>query len=354
MTNKLSSLFQEMNMNALRCKVGVFVAAASMIAGTVTAQQVTKVGTTAAKFLSIPVGARAVGMGGAFVAVANDASAMYWNPAGMARLGQSEAVFSHAAWIADMSFNYGGVVVPLDFGTVGVSFTSLSMGEMERTTENQPDGTGQFFTAGSFAVGVSYARALTDWFSIGGTAKYVNEHIWNSGATGIGVDVGTLFTTPFTGVKFGAGISNFGQKMQITGDDLIVQKDISSNHGNNPNVNANLSTDQFDLPLLLRIGFSYEPIATEDEELILVIDAVHPNDNSESVSLGGEYNVFHRMLSLRAGYKDIGARDSEEQFSLGGGVKYEIQPGTTVKFDYAFQKFGRLDNVHKFSLGILF
>ena len=210
------------------------------------------------------------------------------------------------------------------------------------------------FSAGSFAVGVSYAKNLTEWFSIGGNFKYVDEHIWNSSATAIAVDVGTLFTTPFSGVKFGVAISNFGPKMQMSGDDLIVQKDISPDNGNNPNVDAQLSTDQFDLPLILRIGVSYEVISGEDNELLVAVDAAHPNDNSETVSLGVEYSLFHKMLSIRAGYRDLGASETEENFAVGGGFNYEIQPGTSVKFDYAFQKFGRLENVHKFSVGFLF
>ncbi len=321
----------------------------------VSAAEVTKVGTTAAKFLSIPVGARALGMGGSFVALANDASAMYWNPAGIARINQSEAMFTHSSWLADISFNYGGVVAPLsDFGTVGVNFTSLSMGEMEVTTELQPDGNGQTFTAGSFAVGVSYARNLTEWFSIGANAKYIQEHIRNTSASGLAIDVGTLFNTPFTGLTFGAGISNFGQKMQLSGDDLLVQKDISPINGNNPNINANLSTEKFDLPLTLRIGIAYAPISTEDQQLMLVADAAHPNDNSESISFGGEYSVFQRILSLRGGYKALGASESEEQFTLGAGLQYSVAENLTVKVDYAFQKFGRLDSVQKFTVGILF
>ena len=319
------------------------------------AQTVTKVGTTSAKFLSIPVGARALGMGGAFVAVANDASAMYWNPAGLAHMFQSEALFAHANWLADINFNYGGVVVPVgELGTVGINFTSMTMSEMDRTTEEQPEGTGQTFSAGSFAVGLCYARNLTDWFAIGGNVKYINEHIWNSNATGLAIDIGTLFTTPFNGLKFGAGIANFGQKLRIGGDDLLVQKDISPIHGNNSNVNANLSTDDFDIPLILRIGLSYEPIADENQLLTIVADATHPNDNAESISFGGEYSVFQRMFSVRGGYKALGAKDSEEQFTLGAGVQYGLGGNLTVKFDYAFEKFGRLSNVHKFALGILF
>jgi opacity protein-like surface antigen len=319
------------------------------------AQAVTKVGTTAAKFLSIPVGARAVGMGGAFVAVSNDASAMYWNPGGLARLKQAEVIFSHADWIADIDFNYGGVVLPVaGLGTVGLSFTALSTEEMERTTVDQPEGTGQFFSAGSFAVALSYGRNLTDWFSIGGNVKYVNEHIWNSSATGIGVDIGTLFTTPFSGLKFGASIANFGQKLKITGDDLLVQQDISGNNGNNPNINANLSTDDFDMPLILRIGVAYEPITTEDRQLILVLDAVHPNDNSESISVGGELTGFRRSISIRSGYKALGAKDSEEEFTIGGGFNYNIDKGLRLKIDYAYEQFGRLSNIHKFAVGLLF
>jgi len=327
----------------------------ALVAQLAPAQNVTKVGTTAAKFLSIPVGARALGMGGAFVAVANDASAMFWNPAGIAQNYQAEALFSHAQWLADIDLNYGGVTIPIgEFGTVGVNFTSLSMDEFERTTEDQPEGTGEFFSAGSFAVGVSFARFLTEWFAIGGNIKYINEHIWNSSATGLAVDIGTLFTTPFPGLKFGAGIANFGTKMQIEGDDLLTQKDISPIAGNNGNVNASLTTDRFDMPLTLRIGLAYEPIADENQQLTIVADAIVPNDNSQSASVGGEYSLFQRIVSLRAGYKGLGVRDSEEEFTFGGGLRYTVAADLTLKFDYAFESFGRLDNVHKLALGILF
>ncbi len=317
--------------------------------------QVTKVGTTSAKFLSIPVGARALGMGGAFAAIASDASAIYWNVSGIARLQSAEAMFDHASWIGDLNLNYGAIVLPLEsLGSVGLSFTSMSTDEMERTTVDQPEGTGEFFSVGSIAIGVSYAKNLTDWFSIGGTFKYVSEHIWNSSATGYALDVGTLFDTPFTGLRFGAGISNFGTKMQIDGDDLLVLKDISTNAGNNPNINAHLTTEGFDLPLTLRIGFAYEPLRDEDQALTIVADALHPNDNSESINVGAEYEFFQRIIALRGGYKGLGTKDSEEEYTFGGGVRYEVSPGLIAKFDYAFQSFGRLSNVHKFAVALMF
>ncbi len=326
-----------------------------MIVGTAVHAQITKTGTTAAKFLSIPVGPRAVAMGGAFAAVANDASGMYWNPAGITDLLQNEAIVSHAEWLADMSFNYGGIVLPVDgFGTLGVSISSLTMGDLERTTETRPDGTGEYFTASSVALGVTYARNLTDWFSIGANVKYVSETIWNSSATALALDFGTLFKTPFTGLTFAAVMSNFGEKMQIGGDDLLVQKDISPDYGNNPNINANLATDKFDLPLNLRIGFCYELLNSASQRIILTADASYPNDNSESLNLGAEYSAFNNFVSLRGGYRGLGKRDNEEEFALGAGINYGIVSSLALRLDYAYQKYGRLKDVHQVALGILF
>lgn len=320
------------------------------------AQTVTKVGTTGAKFLSIPVGARSLGMGGAFVSVADDATSMYWNPGGTARIQRPELVLSHALWLADIKFNYAGLVLPLGrIGNIGLNVTAVTMDDMEITTEEQPEGTGTTFNAGSFALGLTYARNLTDWFSIGANLKYVNEHIWNSSATGIAVDLGTLFTTPFKGVRFGASIANFGSKMRIGGDDLLVQKDIDEQRrGNNPNINARLSTDQFDLPLILRIGLSADIVNTESQRFILAVDAAHPNDNDEQVNVGGEYSVLNRMLVLRGGYKSLFTRDSEEQFTVGGGIRYSPAGNLNVRVDYAYESFERFDGVHKFSILMAF
>jgi len=143
-------------------------------------QGVSKTGTVAATFLEIPVGASAVGMGSAFVSLANDATALYWNPAGSAWLAQSEVLAMHTNWIADTRFDYASLVLPLeDFGTLGVNFTSLNMDDMKVTTVEKPEGTGEYFSAGDFAVGVSYAHRLTDRFTIGFNVKYIQQTIWH-------------------------------------------------------------------------------------------------------------------------------------------------------------------------------
>ena len=224
------------------------------------ADPVTKSGTTAVGFLNIDVGSRAVGMGSAYCTLAEDATAMYWNPAGIAKLNDIEATFSNAKWIADLSFNYVGLVVPFgSLGSVGVSATFLTMDQIERTTINSPDGTGEFFDAGSYAVGLSYARNLTDRFAIGMTGKYINERMYHSSSHGFALDVGALYNTGFHGLNLGFSISNYGTKMKLDGFDLQVQHDINpSIYGNVENINARLMTDKFDLPLLLRAGISLE------------------------------------------------------------------------------------------------
>jgi hypothetical protein len=319
------------------------------------ADPVTKSGTTAVGFLNIDVGSRAVGMGSAYCTLAEDATAMYWNPAGIARIPGYEALFSYTRWIADITFNYAGMVIPLgNTGTIGINATFLTMDDMERTTIDQPDGTGETFSAGDLAVGVSYARNLTDRFSIGFTAKYIEEKIYHSKASAFAIDVGTMFDTQFQGLKIGMSISNYGTKMQMTGRDMLTQKDPDPQiSGNNDKINASLNTDQFDLPLMFRVGVSMDFLkGISNSNLILSVDALHPNDNAESVNIGLEY-TFNNMFSLRGGYKSLLLNDSEEGLSAGGGLKYPIA-GTEIRLDYAYHSFGILNDVQMLSIGLSF
>lgn len=320
------------------------------------AEEVTKTGTTAGKFLSIDVGARSVAMGGAFVAVANDASAMFWNAAGIATLSNPEVFVSYTKWLADINYNYSGFVLPLkNWGTFGLNASFLSMEAMEKTTIDEPNGTGEYFDAGSFAFGICYAKSLTDRFAIGFNGKYIRESIYHSRAQGVALDIGTLFTTPLYDMKLGMSISNFGTKMRMTGDDMLVQHDIDPMiSGNNGNISADLRTDAFDLPLILRIGVSLDLLqGVENNHLVLSIDALHPNDNKECLNLGCEY-MYRNQIFLRAGYKSLFSPDSQQGLTLGGGIRLGISNGRKLALDYAYQDFGILTNVQRFSIGFLF
>jgi hypothetical protein len=315
---------------------------------------VTKVGTTAASFLAIDVGPRANAMGSAYVSVANDVTAMYWNPAGIAQMDNFDVLFSNTRWIADVSFNYAGAVLPLStFGTIGVNATLVTMDNIERTTVESPDGTGEFVDAGSYAFGLTYANKLTDQFSIGFNVKYAYERIYHSNATGFALDVGALFDTQFNGLKLGMCISNYGTKMQLEGQDFQVQNDpYPSISGNNGNINGTLSTDPYDLPLLFRIGMSMDVLkGLYGSNLIVSVDALHPSDDVESVNIGGEY-VFENMLSLRMGYKGLFSKDAEQGMNYGGGIRLNVAGKTNLLFDYSYISFGVLNNVHMFSVGL--
>ncbi len=314
-----------------------------------------KVGSTSAPFLNIGIGPRAISMGGAFVATASDVSSLYWNPAGASRSSTNEAMFSHSSWFADINYNWAGAMLKLgDAGTVGLNLTYLDYGDMEITTLAEQDGTGQFFTAYDLSMGLTYAYNLTDRFSLGGTVKYIQSKIWNTSASAFAMDIGVLFHSDIYGLRIGATITNFGTGMEMDGKDLLVQHDIDpNNYGNNDQILASLQTDEFPLPLTFRIGLAMDVVDSEEHRVTLAADALHPNDNDESLNIGGEY-MFNNLIAFRVGYKSLFLTNSEEGLTAGVGLNYNFTTDFGVRIDYAYQDFGMLDYTQHFSLGIKF
>lgn len=314
-----------------------------------------KVGSTSAPFLNIGIGPRAISMGGAFVATASDVSSLYWNPAGASRSDINEAMFSHSRWFADITYNWAGAMVKLgDAGTVGLNLTYLDYGDMEITTLTEQDGTGQLFSAHDMSLGLTYAYNLTDRFSLGGTVKYIQQKIWNTSASAFAMDLGVLFHSDIYGLRIGATITNFGTGMKMDGKDLLVQHDIDpNNYGNNDQILASLQTDEFPLPLTFRIGLAMDVLNNEEHRVTLAVDALHPNDNDESINIGGEY-MFNNLVAFRIGYKSLFLTNSEEGLTAGVGLNYNFTNDFGVKVDYAYQDFGVLDYTQHFSLGIRF
>ncbi|MGB2870154.1 MAG: PorV/PorQ family protein [Bacteroidota bacterium] len=311
---------------------------------------VSKRGTTAAPFLEFGVGPRAVGMGEAFTAVANDASAMYWNPAGMERLSMGEVAFSYMNWVADMDFMYAGVVFKAgSTGSFGISLTSLSTPEMLVRTVDQPEGLGSRFDAADLALGVSYAKYLTDRFSFGSTFKYIQRRIWHMEASAVALDFGVLYSLPVNGMKLGISISNMGSKLQMRGSDLTVSTDTDPlKEGNTTAVMTELRTKEWSLPLLFRFGIAYDLVESESHTLTIASDYLHPNDNTESVNVGLEY-TFENLLTLRGGYQSLFMDESEKGLTLGVGLK---QGGVGV--DYSYSALQNLGYVQQFSAKIQF
>ncbi len=336
----------------------ILIAAILFVGSTAFAQGtggVSKRGTTAAPFLSIPQGARSLAMGGASAATVNDVSAMYWNPAGIAELSGFNIMFDHTYWIADIKYEYLGATIGIgSFGVLGLNLTASNIGDMKVTTVDQQDGTGEVFGVSDIAVGLTYALKLTEDFSIGFNPKFIHQSIWKMSANSFAIDLGVKYRTPFEGITLGMSVSNFGPKMRMQGDDALVLYDPDPyNSGNNGRIPAELSTDSWELPLTFRFGVAYDLGLGDFGRMTFAADALHPSDDYESVDLGGEY-VFDDVVFIRGGWKSLFMKDSEEGLTLGIGLKQLVMGNVAVTLDYAYQNFARLKNAQKISLGVAF
>jgi long-subunit fatty acid transport protein len=283
-------------------------------------------------------------MGESFVAVANDASALYWNPAGLVQFGENQIIASHTEYVVDIRHDYFGAVYHIsDQDAVGASFSSLHMDDMEITTEAQPHGTGRYFTFGDIGIGLSYARLMTDQFSFGATVRYVEETMDVLKMRSVMVDLGTFYWTGIGTTRFAVAISNFGSDVKPKGTATEYSGTQVSDF------------QSFSLPTLFKLGFALDPITDENQKLTTSIQLNHPNDNAENFRLGAEYS-YQNTFFLRAGVKrTIGQpllgedATSEESFSAGAGVR--LQVGFTSAYaDYAYSSFSRLGSVHRISV----
>lgn len=332
----------------------VVVLLATTIAQAQLTRSTTKVGTTVAQFLKIGAGARSLAMGGSAAAMEGDVYTIYWNPGALARLQTpGEATFNHAQWLADINYDFvaSGLTID-DFGTLGVSVTSLRTPDDIVRTEANPGGDGRKWGYSAFALGFSFARSLTDKFSIGMTAKYIREGIWDMSAQGFALDIGTIYTTTLNNMRIGASISNFGSTMRLDGADITFNNFPDGQLGQGPqNIASIYKTDTYDLPLTFRIGLAMEAVKTEKLRATVAVDATHPNDNSEYVNSGVELS-FDEMFFARIGYKALFLQDSEQGLTWGAGFRYEMSTTAFVKVDYAFADFGRLNNVQYVTVSI--
>lgn len=288
-----------------------------------------KVGTTGAQFLELEVSSRAMGMGGAFTAVANDISAVYYNPAGLTSLYGREAAFTYIAMPADVGYGFGAIGLPLESigGFLGFSAYALSSGPIvERTYERgEYEGTGRTFAYNDFALGVSYGRYLTDRFSVGFTVKFVRESTHDYSTNGWSADVGTMYDTGFRGFKIGMVITNFGPDLKF------IQ-------------------NSYPLPINFKFGGSINVIDGVDNVLTFSAEGSHPSDNLEKYNSGLEY-TYRNMFSLRVGGRfnyDIGG------FTAGGGLKVPLGEDREIRVDYAYQDYGILTEVHRFTVSMAF
>ncbi len=291
-----------------------------------------KVGTFDGQFLKIGVGARAEGMGGAFVGVADDASALFWNAAGIARIDpdKSELSLNHANWPAELSFDQIGYVFHLKKipGAFGFNARALTMQPMVETTAYQPDpnvGTGNTFDAGYLAAGMTYARSFTDKFSAGVTANFIHGGLAELSQQTFAFDVGTLYDVGTAGMKIGMAIANIGSQIKWIDREARI-------------------------PAVFRVGTSATLFQTADQKFIGSFEFSHPPDNAERLNVGGEY-AFRKYVFLRGGYN---INYDSEGLAGGVGFHFPVSVAGMADLDYAYTDMKDLGGSHRFSLKFQF
>jgi len=325
-----------------------------------------RAGISAYQFLKIGADARGSAMGESYVAVVNDVSALFWNPAALvnsetnpaivrdtaessSRLGyQGQAVFSHTEWLVGVQHEFFGASYFLTTSDAfGLAATSLHTDPMMVTTETQPTGTGNYFTYGDVAVAATYSRRMTDQFSFGATLRYVRETIDVLHMDGVLVDLGTFYSLGLGTSRFAVVVSNFGANVHPTG--IVTREDGTT-------VN---NFQSFSPPTMFRLGYAMEPWLDDDNRLTVSIELNHPNDNAENLSVGTEYG-YERMFFIRLGAKRtvgeplLGAPvSSAENFTAGAGVLIPLGV-TTASLDYAFANYGDLGAVHRITVAVTY
>jgi hypothetical protein len=310
-------------------------------------------GQSAMKFLSIGVGARAAGLGYSFVTNTDDITTLFWNPAGAANLTGTRAFVDVNQWISDIKqFSFAATHHLGDYGVVGLSFTIMDYGDIPGTAIELSavnSGSFEYIETGpvkvrNYVAGLTYAKAISREFSVGGQVKYVysglgsNTIIQTSGeetidntVSTLAFDFGTTYRTGFRDLTFSMSLRNFSREIRY------------------PRM-----TQGFYLPLVFTLGFSIDAVTLVDpgntiHSLVVSVNGQHPTDYLEKASIGAEYSFDHQYF-LRAGYK---INYSIENVSFGLGARVPFAGAESLQFDYAYSLMKYFDGVHRISIGLV-
>lgn len=287
-----------------------------------------KVGTFGGQELKIGVSARATGMGSAFTGVSDDATAVFYNPGGLVNVLGNEVSMNHTVWAADtklstaiLAFNPRSIP-----GTFAFSVRSFWMDpQLERTAYN-PEGTGRTFDSGTTTFGLSYARFFTDKFSAGLTVNYLHMGLAESAVNTGALDFGIMYRIGLgKDVKLGMAIQNLGGK--FTFDERESK-----------------------LPVLFKVGLSFNAFENERQRLTIAAEFQHPADNVERANAGLEYGL-NELFFARAGYH---INYDTDGLAFGFGAAIRTGDTTKIKGDYSAVDMDALGYVHRFTVTVVY
>lgn len=308
-----------------------------------------KVAGAGAQFLKVGIGARASGMAGAFTSLADDLSAIHWNPAGISDLKSISADFSYTQWFAGFSHNFAALSLPLgDNFTIAAHIVNLMSDDIEITTTDRPEGRGTFYRVNDMAIGASFGGYLTDQFSFGITARVVQNAFGSLSSSGFSFDVGTMYQTGIQGIKLGFSIHNLGTQMEYSGQELKGSSKLNNAYYSSL-IDFQYLSYPYSLPLIFRAGLSSDIYKDETNHLVGAFDFVTLSDSPEQFAFGAEY-TWSDLIVARAGY-----RFGEDQFGFAGGVGIKYTGGGFLgKVDYAITPSHDLGLVNRLSIQLGF
>jgi hypothetical protein len=330
-------------------------------------------GTAGALELRIPVGARGTALGGAVASDISGVEAMFWNPAGLANVTGTDAMFSHQNYFADMKLNYAGVASKVgDFGVIGLSVKVLSIGDIYVTTEQAPDGTGEILTPTFAVLGGSWARQFTDRVNFGGTVSYVSENVASNTANGVAFDFGVQYMTDWHGFRLGMVIKNYGTSMSYSGPGFEVSV-LDPNQ--DPNAGPHKLTydgTSFEMPSYISLSSSYNIVQSSRARLTALAAFQNNNFSGDNLRGGLEWN-YRDMFALRGSYFGSfngtidpatgeetfafdGGDDLYEGWALGAGLGTKFGTASTVGVDFAYRpvKDGLFDDTYELGVHLKF
>jgi len=284
-------------------------------------------GTVSGQFLKLPLSARAVGMGGAQVATASGVSSIAYNPAGIMAVPNYGFSATYTQWFANIQYSYFGFVKNMGgLGNFGASVIMLATDDMVETTPAYPEGTGRYFRSSDYAFSLSYARQVTDQFTVGLNGKVIQSYLYNTevGNATFAFDIGTLYDIPVLRSRIGVSLTNIGRDLKFV-------------------------NETYSLPTALRFGILVDVMKAENHSLVSTLQITRLNDADEQYNLGAEY-TFNSMFFLRGGWKF--AYD-QENFTGGFGARLSMV-GVDGTLDYGYNNFKYLPGTHSFSLEFLF
>jgi hypothetical protein len=342
------------------------------LSGTAQAGSDERKGTGGALEMRIPVGPRGTALGGSVVSSSEGIEALFWNPAGLAGMTGTQAMFSNTQYFAEMQVNYVGVATQVGgFGALGLSVKALNVGEILVTTEAAPEGTGDIIDPTFTVIGLTYAREFTDRVKFGGTVSFVNEAIRSVSASGIAFDFGVLYATGWRTLNLGLAMKNFGTTMQFDGDEFGSSQIISSSDPSAAPRTLRATSSKFEMPSYFSLGAAYDLVDNSQYQLKALGAFQNNNFVGDNMSAGLEW-VYRRQLALRASYMgsitstlDAATGDESVEFDSGDdlyagwalGASAGVKAGNTnldIDFSYRPLKDEFFDDIYEIGVKLKF